>query len=140
MQCRQARTKISAYMDHELDAASSRQLELHLHECAECREALDDFQELDDMVRLLPRIDPRPDFARQIVMKVSENVATEDVKRQGKLSLFERLSRFAEGFVDLVSRVQTPSTGTLDEFGDFPPFSMGSIYFKLMDLPTRGTP
>ena len=134
MKCRQARAKISAYMDHELDAASSRQLELHLHQCAECREALNDFQELDDMVRVLPRIEPGPDFARQIVMRVTENAAREKGEGQSKLSLFKRLFRFVEDFVELVSRVQTPSTGTLDEFGDFPPLSIGSIYFKLISV------
>jgi hypothetical protein len=39
--------------------------------------------------------------------------------------------------MDLVDSAQSPSTGTLDEFGDFPPLSMGDIYFKLMDLPAR---
>lgn len=140
MKCRRARRKISAYLDHELEAASSRQLELHLNQCAECREALNDFQELDDMVRVLPRIEPGPDFASQLVMMVSEKAVTEEGEHQVKISLFKRLSRFVEDFVELVSRAQAPSTGTLDEFGDFPPLSMGFIYFKLMDLPTQGTP
>jgi hypothetical protein len=134
MECRQARRRISAYLDHELDAASSRQLETHLHHCAQCREALNGFQELDGMVRLLPRIEPGPDFAKRMVTMVSENAAHGEGERQGKLSLFKGLSRLVEDFVDLVSRAQTPSTGTLDEFGDFPPLSMGYIYFRLMDL------
>jgi hypothetical protein len=121
-------------MDHELDAASSRQLESHLHQCAECREALDDFQELDDMVRGLPRIELGQDFARQMVMRVSENAATGEIERQGKLSLLDRLSRLAEDFVELVSRARTPSTGTLDEFSDFPPLSMSYIYFRLISV------
>jgi predicted anti-sigma-YlaC factor YlaD len=132
MQCHKARAKISAYMDHELDAASSRRLELHLHQCAECREALNDFQELDDMVRELPKIEPGPDFAKQMVMRVSEIAATGEVKRQGRLSLFDRLSRLVEDCVHVVSRARTPSTGTLDEFGDFPPLSMSYIYFRLI--------
>jgi anti-sigma factor RsiW len=134
MKCRQARAKIPTYMDHELDAASSRQLELHLNQCAECREALHDFQELDDMVRVLPRIEPGPDFARQLVMMVSQKAATDEGEHQVKLSLFKRLSRFVEDFVDMVSLAQAPSTGTLDEFGDFPPLSMGSLYFKLISV------
>ncbi len=139
MKCCQARAKISAYMDHELDAESSRQLELHLHQCVECREALDDFQEIDDMVRVLPRIEPEPDFARQLVMMVRENATMEKGEHQVKLSLFKRMSRFVENFVDMVNLAHAPSTGTLDELGDFPPLSMGSIYFKLMDMPIRGT-
>jgi hypothetical protein len=125
MRCRQARARISAYMDHELDAASSRQLESHLHRCPECREALNDFQGLDDIVRGLPRIQPGPDFARQIVMKASKNTGTAAGNGQGRLSLFDRLPRLVEDFVDLMCRARTRSTGTLDEFGDFPPLFHG---------------
>lgn len=137
MECRQARTKISSYMDHELDAASVRQLESHLHHCAECRDALSDFQEVDDMVRGLPRIDPGPDFAAQMVRKVSGSAAAGEIKRQVRLSLFVRLSRIAEDFIELLSSARSLSTGTLDEFSDFPPLSMGYIYFNVMDLPAR---
>ena len=137
MKCRQARAKISAYMDHELDAASSRQLELHLHRCAECREMLEDLQGIDEKVRGLPRIEPGPDFAGYMVMKASELAASEEAGRTNRLSLLERLFRLAEDFVDLVSSARSPSTDTLDEFSDFPPLSMGHVYFRLMDLPAR---
>lgn len=137
MECRQAREKISAYMDHELDAASSRQLESHLDQCAACREVLEDFQEIDDVVRGLPKTDLGPDFAAQVVRKASERAVTGEINRHGNLSLFERLSRIAEDFVALMSSERSPSTGTLDEFSDFPPLSMSHIYFKLMDLPSR---
>jgi anti-sigma factor RsiW len=138
MQCRQAKAKISAYMDHELDAVSSRLVESHLHQCAECREALNNFQELDDMVRGLPRFDLGPDFAKQMVMKASGLAAAEKAGRTDSLSLLGRLSQIVEDFVDLVSSARSPSTGTLDEFGDFPPLSMGYIYFRLMEVPGRG--
>jgi len=36
-------------MDHELDAESSGQLELHLHQCAKCRVSLNDFHKLDEI-------------------------------------------------------------------------------------------
>jgi len=134
MRCRQARAKISALMDHELDAASYSRVELHLHQCAECREALNDFQELDDMVRVLPRIEPGPDFARQTVKKLGEITASGEVEHQGKLSVFKRLSRLAEDFIELMGREAAPLTGTLDEFDDFPPLSMGSVYFKLISV------
>ena len=138
MECCQARTKISAYMDQELDEASSRQLESHLHQCAECRETLNDFREIDDLVRDLPKLELGADFAKQMVMSVSEPVAIGEVERSGRLSLFERLFRFIENLVNLVESARSPSTGTLEEFNDFPPLSMGSIYLKLMDLPSQG--
>jgi hypothetical protein len=138
MNCTRAREKISAYLDQELDTASVRKLESHLHRCAECREVVRDFQQLNDMVLSLPRIDPGPDFAAETARKVSEPAATTETDHPGRLSLFERISRIAEDFVDLLSAAENPSTGTLDEFSDFPPHSMGHIYFRLMDLPTRG--
>jgi anti-sigma factor RsiW len=138
MQCRQAKEKISAYMDHELDAASSRQVDSHLQGCAECREALKEFQEIDGMVRGMPRFDLPPDFARQMIMKLSDPAATGEIERPGRLSLFERLFRLLEDFLDMVTPTRSPTTGTLDEFSDFPPLSMGHIYFKLMDLTVRG--
>lgn len=134
MECHQARRKISAYLDHELDAASVRQMELHLHQCAECRGLFDDFQEIDFMVRSLSKIDPDPDIAAQMVRRVSGIVATGELKHQVGSSLFQRLFRIVEDFIDLVSSARSPSTGTLDEFSDFPPLSMGYIYFNLMSV------
>lgn len=137
MECRQARRKISAYIDSELEAAWVRQLESHLKTCAGCRGVLHEFQGLDDLVRGLTRIDQGPDFTAQMVMKISEIAAAGGMRPQGKLSLLERMSRIAVDFVDLVSSAHSTSTGTLDEFNDFPPLSMGHIYFKLMDMPSH---
>ena len=134
MECRQARARISAYMDHELDDVSSRQLESHVHQCAECREILVDLQRIDAMVRDLPRTELGPDFAKQMVMKLTGLTAAEEAGRTDRLSLLERLWRIVEDFVDLVSTARSPSTGTLDELGDFPPLSMGYVYFNLISV------
>lgn len=134
MKCCHARRKISACMDHELDAVSVRQLESHLRQCTECRKMLDEFQEIDDMVRGLPDIAPDTDFAAQMVRIVNETALTGEVRCQRRLSLSERISRIIEDFADLLISARSPSTGTLDEFSDFPPFSIGQIYFRLMRL------
>jgi hypothetical protein len=138
MECRQAKERISSYLDQELDAASARQVEAHLHECANCREELREFQEIDGMVHGLPRFDLGPDFARQLSMKLSELAVTGEIERPGRPSVLERLYRLLDDFVQLLSPTRAHTTGTLDEFSDFPPLSMGHIYFKLMDAPTRG--
>ena len=137
MKCRQAGEKISAYVDHELDAASTRQLESHLRRCAQCRQTLDDFQGIDEMVRGLPRIELGSDFAGQMVMQASGLATAGQAGCTDGSSLLERLFRFAQDFVDLVSSARSSSTGILDEFSDFPPLSMGHVYFKLMDTPAR---
>jgi len=138
MECRQAKERISPYLDQELDAASARQVEAHLHECANCREALKEYQEINSMVLGLPRFDLGPDFARQMSMKVSEPAVTGGIERPGRPSLFDRLFRLLDDFVHLMSPTRAHTTGTLDEFSDFPPLSMGHIYFKMIDLTVRG--
>jgi anti-sigma factor RsiW len=138
MHCREIRERISAYMDHELDAKLSHRIERHLDHCTACREVFDDFQSLDAMLRGLPRFDPGSDFARQIVMKVSGSVTVDDRRSSRRLPVLARLGQLIEDLMDLFEPAASPSTHALDEFHDFPPLSMGYIYFKLVDLPVRG--
>lgn len=133
MKCRQAITKISAYMDDELDAESTRQLESHLNRCTKCREVLRDFQELDGIMHGFPHIEPSPDFAAQTLIRVRKAALTGKAERRIRLSFFERIFRIIEDFVDLAGSARSQSTGTLDEFSDFPPLSMGHIYFQLVN-------
>lgn len=130
MKCRQAGRKISAYLDHELDAESVRELEFHLRQCAECCQYLDEFRGIDAMVLTLPEIEPDTDFAAKILGMAGKSAGSQVPKR---LSWFERISGIVREFADLIGSAQSSSTGTLDEFGDFPPLSMSYIYFKLTD-------
>jgi hypothetical protein len=57
------------------------------------------------------------------------------IRRQDKVSLSEQISRIVRNFAGWLG--SAPSTGTLDEFSDFPPLSIGYIYFRLMDTPAR---
>jgi anti-sigma factor RsiW len=47
---------LSALIDGELDAAQRRQVHEHLQECADCREAVDEFSHVHGMVGDLPRL------------------------------------------------------------------------------------
>jgi len=125
---------MSAFIDHELDAESSLQLESHLQRCVECRKAIDELRVLNGMVLELPRIEPGPDYASEMVFRVRKISTAPDVKRQGRLSLFRWLSRVAEDFMDMMTSSRSKSPGTLDEFNDFPPHSMGYIYFRLISV------
>lgn len=137
MQCRKVQGKISAYMDGELDPASSRSVERHISQCAACRKMAADFLGVDDLVRGLPKFDMGPDFVGQILEKVGESRAPVARKHSDR-SPFAPVLRFMSSFMDLLEARDSPSTHALDEFGDFPPFSMGYIYFKLLDQPGRG--
>lgn len=137
MQCQKVQRKISAYMDGELDAAASRSIERHISQCGACREMAADFKEVDVLVRGLPKLDMGPDFVGQLLERVSESHAPV-ADTYSDRSLFATVMRFMSNFMDLLEARSSPSTKTLDEFGDFPPFSMGYIYFKLMDQTGRG--
>ncbi len=132
MKCREARKKISAYLDCELDDSALRRLESHLDQCADCREALGDLQGVNDILRSMPMIELGPHFAARMVRMVNETATMGEIGDLGRSSLLKRLSLIAVDFVNMVSSVRSPSTGTLDEFSDCPPLSMGHIYFKLI--------
>jgi hypothetical protein len=137
MQCQKVQRKISAYLDGELDAASSQSMERHIDQCGACREMAADFKEVDVLMRGLPKLDMGPDFVGQLLERVSESRAPVAGKSSNR-SLFAAVMRFMSNFMDLLEARHSPSTKTLDEFGDFPPFSMGYIYFKLLDQTGRG--
>lgn len=137
MQCQKVQRKISAYMDGELDEASSRSMERHISQCGKCREMAADFKEIDVLIRGLPKLDMGPDFVGQFLERVSESRAPVAGKSSNRWP-FATVMRFMSNFMDLLEARNAPSTKTLDEFGDFPPFSMGHIYFKLLDQTGRG--
>ena len=137
MQCQKVQRKISAYIDGELDAASSRSVERHISQCGICREMVADFADVNVLVRGLPKLDMGPDFIGQLLERVSESQAP-FAGRCSDRSLFATIMRFMSSFMDLLDAGKSPSTKTLDEFGDFPPSSIGYIYFKLLDQTGRG--
>ena len=132
MQCQKVQRQVSNYMDWELDSASSRSVEQHISQCRACRKMFADFQEVDDLVRGLPRFDMGPNFVGQLLETISASHAPVAPKPLDR-SLFAPVARFMSSFMDLLEARKSPSTHTLDEFGDFPPASLGYIYFKLLD-------
>ena len=132
MECRHARRKISAYLDHELDAPSVQRLELHLQQCMECRRTLEEFRGLSEKVRRLPKIDPGAVFTLGMLSAARRSAAPAVEDAPARFSLWERLSEIVENFMEVVSPPHSPATGALNEFNDFPPLSMGYIYFNLI--------
>lgn len=132
MECRHARRKLSAHLDHELDAPSARQLAYHLQQCMECRQTLEEFRGLSEKVRSLPKIDPGPDFTVRMISAARGSAAPDAEEAPARFSLWERLSGIVENFMEVVSPPRLPATGALNEFNDFPPLSMGYIYVNLI--------
>ena len=67
MNCSQIEKKLSAFMDNELDGPTSRFINDHLRDCPQCRKFLQQFREVDGLVRGLPSHDLSPDFSWRIV-------------------------------------------------------------------------
>jgi predicted anti-sigma-YlaC factor YlaD len=143
MNCREIRRQIPAYMDSESDGSTSRLIEHHLAGCSACREYLHGLREADSRVRELPRLVMNPDFARRVVNEAMKTAAAgpDNVSFASRLRLaMLRLSEIIFGRFRSENGpdTRTSDTRTLDEFGDFPPLFMSSIYFKLIEHPVRG--
>lgn len=89
------------------------------------------------MIQGLPKIEVNEDFSRQVVMRAKEW----DELAVGKQPATSALAPFRELFdnlFDALMRDKAPAPDTLDEFGDFPPLSMGCIYFQIVGQSLRG--
>ncbi len=127
--CREVQKNISAYIDKETEPSSSRLIDGHLRDCPTCRKIFENFQEIDIMLKRLPADLPSQDFAGQVIKKLRTSVSPE--KSSGK---FKSLIRLFEEFFELLES-KAVYHKSLDEFSDYPPFSMSHIYFNL--YPTK---
>ena len=123
MKCRKRGKTVSMYIDGELDAEKAGEMEKHLLQCAECRQARNDLRCADSLLAGLPPEETGEDFVRNLMKKAAE-------LRQ-KRSRSSTLVHFFEDFFDLLFAFKKKNTGTLDEFGDFPPCSLSRAYFNL---------
>ena len=134
MNCSQITRKFSAYMDDELDAATSHLIKEHLEGCPECLESLHGFREVDNLVHGLPKIAPSGDFASRVV---SAAIRASDVSSGAGVPFASRLkravTRLSEAVFSLFEPGAGPNTRTLDEFNDCPPLSLSFIYFTLLE-------
>ena len=138
MQCRQAMARISAYIDGEVGAASHNDLESHLRQCPKCRAALNELQGVDHKLQSLPRVELGPDFSRRLITVMSECGMPDRTDLPGVLPAVATFSGLVEGFRDLFGPAIQSGNNPLDEFNDFPPLSMGSVYFTIFGQSERG--
>ena len=123
-------------MDNELDGTTSQFIKNHLAECPQCRQYLSGFRGIDNMVWVLPRVVPAPDFSQRVIEAA---LSTEQAVDRAPLSLFSRLQfalmRLSEEIVGLFQPGFRLHISTLEEFSDSPPLSMGFIYLRLIEQP-----
>jgi hypothetical protein len=135
MKCQEVLEKISAYIDNELSSIQAKKIIDHLAKCAECQKEFEAFQCIDILIKNLPAQEMPPEFVKQMLIKIPDsNVSVE--KSFIKAWAFIPMFKFFEKFFELLDPVRAPESRTLEEFDDFPPSSLGHIYFKLIDIIT----
>jgi hypothetical protein len=137
MRCNEVKERLSAYLDHELDDAAANRLTHHMTHCAGCREQFDDLQRVDALIKGLPELDLGAGFAARVLARAAVVDALADEGPPNR-TVFSSFMQVFETFYDLLEKRKAPSTRTLEEFGDFPPYSMGCAYFKIIGEPSGG--
>jgi len=139
MKCSQVKKRLSAFMDNELDGTTSDTVEEHLATCYECLKYLQELTEVDDLVSSLPMMDPDPRFSDSLVSAAMHAPLDSDPETMPLSSFLRDSARWVSKTIHgLIEPCPAPNTGTLEEFGDFPPLSMSSIYLKLLDQGSEG--
>ena len=87
MSCHDIQEKLNDYIEQELSEEQSRQIEMHLNTCPECREELSDLKVVLSLTRNLDEVEPPPFLAKRIMANVRELPA--------KKSLLNRLFFFS---------------------------------------------
>ncbi len=126
------RMNLSAFKDGELDEDLKDLILQHLQSCDSCREELNEFDKIDSMLGGLPEISVPQTFASDIIVKSR----AEKSPCHWKLSFVRRVSdRFfllVDSILQMFPGYMDQRTGFLDEFGDFPPHSLGHAYLSLI--------
>lgn len=135
MKCQKVLEKISAYIDDELSSVQAKKIIDHLGQCAECQKEFEVFQHVNTLVKDLPHQEMPPEFVKQMASKVHQSYAPVE-KSFIKAWAFIPMFKFFEKLFELLDPVKAPESRTLEEFNDFPPSSLGHIYFKIINITT----
>lgn len=126
------RMHLSAFKDGEVDETLKDLILHHLQSCDSCREELDAFDQIDSLVGGLPEISVPETFVSDIIVKTR----AAESHCHWKLSFTRRVSdRFfllVDSVLQMFPGYMDQRTGFLDEFGDFPPHSLGHAYLSLI--------
>jgi len=70
MTCSQLGNDLSAYVDSELSAARTAEIEAHVNQCPLCQARLAELRKLADGVAALPKLQPQPRFLAEVKGKI----------------------------------------------------------------------
>jgi anti-sigma factor RsiW len=125
------RNKLSAYKDGELDGKLNEAVSLHLQSCHECRKELAEFEQVDSLIKEMPKLEAAESFTLQIIAGVSKAARDRQDSEPFSKRVLARMLELADYIFELVSAHEHKGD-TLDEFSDFPPLSISHAYFQAL--------
>jgi predicted anti-sigma-YlaC factor YlaD len=129
------RARLPAYKDNELEWNIREQISAHLQGCNACREELSAFDEIDSLFLDLPQISVSDTFVAEILTQILPTKSRSILRMWFHTRILEKFFRFADSVFELLPWHEFQKSGSLDEFGDFPPLSLSHAYFQLIGLP-----
>ena len=132
MKCREIQEKLSAYIDKELNPDQFENVTQHLVHCSECKSELEALQKVDTVLDNAPLYSVPAKFSEKLIQEI--DITSSSTENLNIINLiFAPVTKFILNFFSLIESLKSFKTATLDEFSDFPPCSMGYIYFNLID-------
>lgn len=120
MKCNEVRKKLSPYLDNELDQVQMESIGDHLNECSICLKEFNLLKETDTWLKASPREEPSKEFHEKLFHELEALSMPVDTLVQ-KRSIWSTLFR------------PRKDPWTMDAFEDFPPWSVGNVYLKLIN-------
>lgn len=129
MECDEVLKKLSLYLDQETDRDQIERIENHIRHCPACLKELDCLKKMDASLNGIMGEELSKGFHSKLIREVealSTSKANAKLKKRSFASILERLDRVCAVLVS--GKVPW----TMDSFDDFPPWSLGHAYVKLI--------
>ena len=130
MHCNEIQSRLSVFLDDELEPEIRQLVKGHINKCVECREALKALQRVDRRIKDFPSIPAPEGFSDQVMLRAGKSASTIKYKQTIRRTTDSAVG-FLDDLLDLIKSRQRLTTQILDEFADFPPCSLGRAYIKL---------
>jgi anti-sigma factor RsiW len=121
MKCNEVREKLSPYLDRELDQDQMKSIEDHLDACSICLKEFELLKKTDAFLINIPREDLSKEFHEKLVRGLEKHSIPIDKKAHKRRSIRS------------AGRLGRKGPWAMDTFDDFPPWSLGHVYLKLIN-------
>lgn len=130
MKCNEAQKKLSPYLDRQLDQEQMKRIEDHLKECPLCLKEFELFRGTDASLKGIPSEDLSKEFHDKLIRELEAFSRPVD-RAVNEKGLIRSAFRLMDRFSGLFFRRKGP--WTMDAFEDFPPWSLGHAYLKMIN-------